>query len=87
MLQYIFLTVDITSRIKCSVLLHKTSEELRLWPLGWTLRKSMVIISAICYLAVVLVCNQTSKVMSLHQCPMLHDFQNGVACSVAHFWL
>jgi len=68
MLQYTFVTVDITSRIKCSVLLHKTSEELRQWPLEWTLRKSMVTICAICCLAVVLVCDQTSLLKSLHQC-------------------
>ena len=66
--QCISLTVDITSRIKCSVLLHKTSEELRQWPLEWTLRKLMVIICAICCLVGVLACEQISLLKSLHQC-------------------
>lgn len=64
----IFLTVDITSRVKCNVLLHKISEELRQWPRVWTLHKSMVIICAICCLFEVLACEQISLAKSLHQC-------------------
>ena len=66
--QCIFLTEGITSRIKCSVLLHKTSEELRQWPLEWTLHKLTVIVCAICCLVEVLACEQIFLLKSLHQC-------------------
>lgn len=64
----IFLTADITSKVKCSVLLHKTSEELRQWLLEWMLRKLKVIICTICWLIEVRACGQNSFMKSQCQC-------------------